>query len=119
MLATALSYLVLTGYDFSALKYAGAQVRRSTVRVGPSSSRTARSRSRRRARWSQESIRALFAELERHTAECIFPDGDLENLSHFLQAYYRLPSYEPAVLVGQGADATPLRRRWPKEGSQS
>jgi phosphatidylglycerol lysyltransferase len=31
VLATALSYLVLTGYDFSALKYAGAQVRRSTV----------------------------------------------------------------------------------------
>ena len=30
-LATALSYLVLTGYDFSALKYAGAQVRRTTV----------------------------------------------------------------------------------------
>ena len=50
--------------------------------------------------------RALFAELERDTAECIFPDGDLENLSHFLQAYYRLPSYEPAVLVGQGAGAT-------------
>lgn len=50
--------------------------------------------------------RALFAELERDSAECIFPDGDLENLSHFLQAYYRLPSYEPAVLVGQGAGAT-------------
>jgi type IV secretory pathway VirJ component len=49
---------------------------------------------------------ALFAELERDTAECIFPDGDLENLSHFLQAYFRLPSYEPAVLVGQGAGAT-------------
>jgi phosphatidylglycerol lysyltransferase len=30
-IATALSYLVLTGYDFSALRYAGAQVRRSTV----------------------------------------------------------------------------------------
>ena len=29
--ATALSYLVLTGYDFSALSYAGAKVRRSTV----------------------------------------------------------------------------------------
>ena len=50
--------------------------------------------------------RALFAELEHDSAECIFPDGDLENLSHFLQAYYRLPSYEPAVLVGQGAGAT-------------
>lgn len=30
-LATALSYLVLTGYDFSALRYAGAKVRASTV----------------------------------------------------------------------------------------
>ena len=30
-IATALSYLVLTGYDFSALRYAGATVRRSTV----------------------------------------------------------------------------------------
>jgi type IV secretory pathway VirJ component len=50
--------------------------------------------------------RALFADLERDGAECVFPDGDLENLSHFLQAYYRLPSYEPAVLVGHGAGAT-------------
>jgi phosphatidylglycerol lysyltransferase len=30
-LATVLSYLVLTGYDFSALKYVGVQVRRTTV----------------------------------------------------------------------------------------
>jgi phosphatidylglycerol lysyltransferase len=30
-LATTLSYLVLTGYDFSALKYVGVQVRRTTV----------------------------------------------------------------------------------------
>lgn len=49
---------------------------------------------------------ALFAELERDNAECILPDGDLESLSHFLQAYYRLPSYRPAVLVGQGSGAT-------------
>ncbi len=50
--------------------------------------------------------RALFAELERDGADCVFPDGDLENLSHFMQAYYGLPSYEPAVLVGHGAGAT-------------
>lgn len=49
--------------------------------------------------------RALFANIERDGAECVFPDGDLENLSHFLQAYYRLPSYEPSVLVGYGAGA--------------
>lgn len=47
--------------------------------------------------------RALFANLERDAAECVYPDGDLENLSHFLQAYYRLPSYEPSVLVGYGS----------------
>jgi phosphatidylglycerol lysyltransferase len=29
--ATAISYLVLTGYDFSALRYAGAKVRRSII----------------------------------------------------------------------------------------
>ncbi|HJY42802.1 MAG TPA: hypothetical protein VJ303_16230, partial [Steroidobacteraceae bacterium] len=51
-------------------------------------------------------LRTLFASLEKDDAECVFPDGDLENLSHFLQAYYRLPSYEPAVLVGDGAGAT-------------
>jgi type IV secretory pathway VirJ component len=50
--------------------------------------------------------RALFANLERDGAECVYPDGDLENLSHFLQAYYRLPSYEPSVLVGYGAGGT-------------
>ena len=50
--------------------------------------------------------RALFANLEADGADCVYPDGDLENLSHFLQAYYRLPSYEPAVLVGQGSGAT-------------
>jgi type IV secretory pathway VirJ component len=49
--------------------------------------------------------RALFANLERDGAECVYPDGDLENLSHFLQAYYRLPSYEPSVLVGYGSGA--------------
>jgi type IV secretory pathway VirJ component len=49
---------------------------------------------------------ALFANLEQDEAECVYPDGDLENLSHFLQAYYRLPSYEPALLVGQGTGAT-------------
>ena len=49
--------------------------------------------------------RTLFADLDRDGAECVFPDGDLENLSHFLQAYYRLPGYEPAVLVGHGTGA--------------
>ncbi|HKU12906.1 MAG TPA: AcvB/VirJ family lysyl-phosphatidylglycerol hydrolase [Steroidobacteraceae bacterium] len=50
--------------------------------------------------------RGLFAQLEHDVAECVYPDGDLENLSHFLQAYYRLPGYEPAYLVGYDAGAS-------------
>jgi type IV secretory pathway VirJ component len=42
---------------------------------------------------------ALFRNLEQDDG-CVSPDGDLENLSHFLQAYYRLPTYRPALLVG-------------------
>jgi type IV secretory pathway VirJ component len=42
---------------------------------------------------------ALFRNLEQDDG-CVNPDGDLENLSHFLQAYYRLPGYRPALLVG-------------------
>jgi type IV secretory pathway VirJ component len=38
-------------------------------------------------------------------ADCVFPDGDLENLSHFIQAYYHLPVYRPPLLVGYGAGA--------------
>ena len=39
-------------------------------------------------------------------ASACSPDGDLENLSHFIQAYYHLPSYQPPFLVGYGAGAT-------------
>jgi type IV secretory pathway VirJ component len=38
--------------------------------------------------------------------DCVFPDGDLENLSHFLQAYYHLSVYRAPLLVGYGAGAT-------------
>jgi type IV secretory pathway VirJ component len=38
-------------------------------------------------------------------ADCVFPDGDLENLGHFLQAYYHLPLYRAPLLVGYGAGA--------------
>jgi type IV secretory pathway VirJ component len=47
---------------------------------------------------------ALFHNLEKDEG-CVNPDGDLENLSHFLQAYYRLPAYQPALLVGAGSSA--------------
>lgn len=47
---------------------------------------------------------ALFRNLEKDDG-CVNPDGDLENLSHFLQAYYRLPAYRPALLVGAASGA--------------
>jgi type IV secretory pathway VirJ component len=47
---------------------------------------------------------ALFRNLEKDEG-CVNPDGDLENLSHFLQAYYRLPGYRPALLIGAASGA--------------
>jgi type IV secretory pathway VirJ component len=49
---------------------------------------------------------AFFADLERDAASCLSPDGDLENLSHFLQAYYRLPAYRAPILAGYASGAT-------------
>jgi type IV secretory pathway VirJ component len=45
------------------------------------------------------------ADLQADDADCVFPDGDLENLSHFLQAYYHLPTYLTPFFVGYGAGA--------------
>lgn len=42
----------------------------------------------------------LEANLEADGSDCVFPDGDLENLSHFVQAFYRIPTYLPPFLVG-------------------
>lgn len=36
---------------------------------------------------------------------CVFPDGDLENLSHYLQGYAQLPGYRAPLLVGEGGGA--------------
>lgn len=49
---------------------------------------------------------ALLKNLEKDPNDCVFPDGDLENLSHFLQAYYKLNSYYRPVLVGYSSGAT-------------
>jgi type IV secretory pathway VirJ component len=49
--------------------------------------------------------RQLLANLEADDSDCVFPDGDLENLSHFVQAYYRLPAYLPPILAGDAAGA--------------
>jgi type IV secretory pathway VirJ component len=40
------------------------------------------------------------ANLEADADQCVFPDGDLENLSHFVQAYFHSPTYLTPVLVG-------------------
>ena len=48
----------------------------------------------------------FVADLETDGGQCVFPDGDLENLSHFVQAYYHLPTYLPPLLIGYGAGAT-------------
>jgi type IV secretory pathway VirJ component len=43
--------------------------------------------------------------LEADASDCVFPDGDLENLSHFIQAYYHLQIYRAPLLLGYGAGA--------------
>jgi len=49
---------------------------------------------------------ALLASFVQDKSECFFPDGDLENLSHYIQAYYRLPTYITPVMGGYSAGAT-------------
>src|SRR5450631_3600090 len=46
------------------------------------------------------------AVLEADAHQCEFPDGDLENLSHFVQAYFHVPSYLPPMLAGVSSGAT-------------
>lgn len=48
----------------------------------------------------------LYEALEADGGSCVFPDGDLENLSHWVQAYYRLPTYFTPLLVGYSAGAS-------------
>jgi type IV secretory pathway VirJ component len=48
----------------------------------------------------------LFAALEADGARCVFPDGDLENLSHYIQGYARLPTYHTPLLVGYSSGAS-------------
>jgi type IV secretory pathway VirJ component len=39
-------------------------------------------------------------------AQCVSPDGDLENLSHFIQAYFHNPSYLAPLLAGVSSGGT-------------
>lgn len=48
---------------------------------------------------------AFVAALEAGGDDCLYPTGDLENLSHFVQGYRRLPAYFPPLLVGDGPGA--------------
>ena len=48
----------------------------------------------------------LLAALTKDGGDCLLPDGDLENLSHFLQGYARLPAYFPPLLVGEASGGT-------------
>ncbi len=48
---------------------------------------------------------AFKANLEADDDECLFPDGDLENLSHFVQAYFHSPTYLSPILVGVSSGA--------------
>ncbi|MEO8465021.1 MAG: AcvB/VirJ family lysyl-phosphatidylglycerol hydrolase [Gammaproteobacteria bacterium] len=48
----------------------------------------------------------LLANLEKDGESCVSPDGDLENLSHFVQSYAALPTYREPVLVGYSSGAT-------------
>jgi type IV secretory pathway VirJ component len=48
----------------------------------------------------------LFADLEKDGGDCVLPDGDLENLSHYVQAYYKVPTYYTPILIGHSAGAT-------------
>lgn len=47
----------------------------------------------------------LRAALGKDGGDCVLPDGDLENLSHYLQGYARQPTYRTPWLVGEGTGA--------------
>ncbi|HEY0745903.1 MAG TPA: AcvB/VirJ family lysyl-phosphatidylglycerol hydrolase, partial [Steroidobacteraceae bacterium] len=58
------------------------------------------------------------AVLEADGGQCVFPDGDLENLSHFVQAYFHNSTYLPPILVGTasgGAFAYAVLAQAPKD----
>jgi type IV secretory pathway VirJ component len=46
------------------------------------------------------------AKLEADGDQCVFPDGDLENLSHFVQAYFHTATYLSPILVGASSGAS-------------
>ena len=51
-------------------------------------------------------VTQLFESLQKDGGTCVFPDGDLENLSHYVQGYARLPTYHTPLLVGYSSGAS-------------
>ncbi len=51
------------------------------------------------------SLPQFLADFEKDSDNCVFPDGDLENLSHYLQGYAKLPVYFTPLLVGHSSGA--------------
>jgi type IV secretory pathway VirJ component len=49
--------------------------------------------------------RKFKVSLEADADQCVFPDGDLENLSHFVQAYFHASTYLSPILVGFSSGA--------------
>jgi type IV secretory pathway VirJ component len=47
----------------------------------------------------------LLANLDQDGEACVSPDGDLENLSHYIQSYAGLPTYRTPMLVGYSSGA--------------
>ncbi|MBL8265267.1 MAG: virulence factor family protein [Steroidobacter sp.] len=48
----------------------------------------------------------FFNNLNHSAHECLSPDGDLENLSHFVQGYAKLPTYHTPLLIGYRGSAS-------------
>ncbi len=48
----------------------------------------------------------LIASFEANPTPCVYPDGDMVNLSHFVQAYYKMPTYHTPILVGYSSGAS-------------
>jgi len=51
-------------------------------------------------------VPGFLASFAHDGASCVYPDGDLENLSHYLQGYLQLPTYYTPLLVGYSSGAT-------------
>jgi type IV secretory pathway VirJ component len=51
------------------------------------------------------SVPDLLEDLSNDASECVSPDGDLENLAHYVQGYAKLPGYYAPLLVGTGDGA--------------